>query len=157
MQKLAAYFTGGFITSPVFDPFLKAASVDWFFIVSSRVFQRKLPQKDNDPVHVNSWFDKTITLCFCLQQFAKVKSCMLLLMRCPYKRWVEMIHGLVDFCHWFLQVSNMYAKAATSSEQCFKGTFAFNIEDPKSTFVRRQSFCVHLCRRIARSKGNDCS
>ena len=29
----------------------------------------------------------------------------------------------------------MYTKTATSSEQCFKGTFVFFIEDPKSTFV----------------------
>ena len=34
-----------------------------------------------------------------------------------------------------MQVSNMYTKTATSSEQCFKGMFVFFTENPKSTFV----------------------
>ena len=53
-----------------------------------------------------------------------------------------MIDGLVNFCHQFLQISYMYTKTVTSSEQCFKGTFIIFIEDPKSTFVRSVNLFV---------------
>ena len=42
-----------------------------------------------------------------------------------------MIHVFIDFCHQFLQVSNMYTKTATSNEQSFTGTFLFIREDPE--------------------------
>ena len=60
---------------------------------------------------------------------------MLLFMKFPYKRWVKMIHRLVDFCQEFLQVSNMYTKTATAREQCFEGTFVFFIEDLQRNMV----------------------
>ena len=64
-----------------------------------------------------------------------------------------MIHVLIDFCHQFLQVSNMYT--ATSNEQSFTGTFIFIREDPEEhVCVCGQFFCMHLCCRTARSNGN---
>ena len=50
----------------------------------------------------------------------------------------------------------MYTGTATSSEQCFKGTFVIFIEDRKSTFVCAINlFVCKICYRIARSKGNN--